>query len=407
MRAAALSALLLSLLCGASQVPIGPLDIPFPPAETTSTPPHTATTTLVDLLSADGDYIQLLRLLQRTRLIPTLNRLNGSTLFAPTNDAVGRYSVFTDYLALPESSNSISSNAYDNINERVRQQLLYHLLNYTLPAFPPEDSQIATYNTLHFPRIPTSPTSGDPPPAPPWVPLPGGLLNNESQRLRAAVRADSGGYTNDPTAYINVDAWGEGGTPIVKPAVQGTNCLLVGINDVLEVPTSLATIIRDTPSLSYLSTVLPESQMKSLENDPGLTVFLPEDDAWDQLHPVIKMYLESPFATGDLRWIVGMHVADGKLGYSDRFGDVRKSKYNHPMHSRYSCINRCAPTPSTHNRRQQAPHKHHLPGGHNRLRRLPPPERRICIEWCTSYRLFSPPPTELSPTQCREISPGA
>jgi solute carrier family 25 carnitine/acylcarnitine transporter 20/29 len=157
------------------------------------------------------------------------------------------------------------------------------------------------------------------------------------------VRADSNDYTKDPIAYINVDAWGEGGTPIIKPAVQGTNCLLVGIDDVLEVPPSLASIIKDTPSLSYLFTVLPESQLKSLENDAGLTVFLPEDDAWDQLHPVIKMYLESPFATGDLRWIVRMHVADGKLGYSDRFGDVRKSKYNHSMHFHYSNINLCAP----------------------------------------------------------------
>jgi solute carrier family 25 (mitochondrial carnitine/acylcarnitine transporter), member 20/29 len=329
MRVAALSALLFSPLAYASQVP---LDIISSPADTISRPPHSTSTTLVDLLSADADYIQLLRLLQRTRLIPTLNKLNGSTLFAPTNDAIQRYALFTDYLALTD----IEPN--DNINERVRQQLLYHLLNYTLPVFPPQDSQVETYNTLHFPRIPPELPSEDPPSPPPWVPLPGGSLNNESQRLRAAVRADSTGYTEEPTAYINVDAWGQGGTPVVKPAVQGTDCLLLGIDDVLELPPSLGSIIRDTPSLSYLSTVLPESQMKSLENDPGLTVFLPEDDAWDDLHPVIKMYLESPFAIGDLRWIVGMHVADGKLRYSDRFGDGRRSMYIllHDIHSSHA-----------------------------------------------------------------------
>lgn len=292
---------------------------------------HTTSTTLVDLLSADPDYLQLLRLLQRTRLIPTLNRLNGTTFFAPTNDAVKRYSLWDDFLAIPDDHPSFSNeyepigSSVDNINEKVRQTLLYHILNYTLPSFPPQESEIATYNTLHFPRIPVSPPSKHPPPAPPWIPVPGGSLNNESQRLRAALRSSSSSSSFEPTAYINVDAWGEGGTPVVKPAVQGTDCLLVGINDVLEPPPSLAAILRNTPALSYLSYLLPESVMNDMANSPGLTVFLPEDDAWGDLHPVVKKYLEGPFATRDLRWIAGMHMAEGALGYSDRFGDVTKS----------------------------------------------------------------------------------
>ncbi|KIM24038.1 hypothetical protein M408DRAFT_76434 [Serendipita vermifera MAFF 305830] len=302
MRALAFAALLLSSLAYGSQKPL-----------------QTTSTTLVDLLSADPDYTQLLRLLQRTRLIPTLNKLNGSTLFAPTNDAVQRHSVWTRFLA---EDGEIQAN--DNINEQVRQTLLYHLLNYTLPTFPPAQNEVATYNTLHFPRIPVSPPSPNPPPAPPWVPLPGGSLHNESQRLRAAVRGDGDALDGSTKAYVDVDASGQNGTPVVKDPVSGTNCLLVGINDVLEVPKSLAAIIKDTPELSYLVNVLPEAQMQSLEKDPGLTVFLPEDDAWGVLHPVIRLYLESPFARGDLKWIVGMHVADGKLGYSDRFGDATR-----------------------------------------------------------------------------------
>lgn len=302
MRALAFSALLLSSLAYGSQTPL-----------------HATSTTLVDLLSADADYTQLLRLLQRTRLIPTLNKLNGSTFFAPTNDAIQRYALWNDFLV-------DSEDLYDNINEQVRQTLLYHLLNYTLPTFPPSQNEVATYSTLHFPRIPISPPSPNPPPAPPWVPLPGGSLHNESQRLRAAVRESFDGTSR---AYLDVDAFGQNGSPVVKEPVSGTNCLLVGIDDVLEVPKSLAAIIKDTPALSYLANVLPEAQMQSLETDPGLTVFLPEDDAWDTLHPVIRMYLESPFAHGDLKWIVGMHVADGKLGYSDRFGEATRSKFHY------------------------------------------------------------------------------
>jgi solute carrier family 25 carnitine/acylcarnitine transporter 20/29 len=205
----------------------------------------------------------------------------------------------------------------DNINEKVRQQLLYHMLNYTLPQFPPIDT-VDIYNTLHFPRRPLEPPSKDPAPAPPWIPLPGGTLNNHSQRLRAATR--------DSKTYVAVDAMGEGGISSSKDPVQGTNCLLVGISEVIEVPPSLGEIIRNTPSLSYLVNILPESQLQALEALPGLTVFLPEDNAWDILHPVIRLYLESPFSNGDLKWIVGMHVADGKLGYTDRFGDLTKSK---------------------------------------------------------------------------------
>src|SRR5580693_7458774 len=75
--------------------------------------PTISTSTLVDALNADPDYTSLLSLLQKARLIPTLNRLNGSTLFAPTNDAIRRH---------PPLSR-LSSLAGDNVNEQLRQEL--------------------------------------------------------------------------------------------------------------------------------------------------------------------------------------------------------------------------------------------------------------------------------------------
>ncbi|KAG8757698.1 hypothetical protein FRC14_001647 [Serendipita sp. 396] len=292
MRPSKLFALLFGSLVQASQNPL-----------------TTYSTTLVDLLSADSDYTQLLRLLQRTRLIPTLNKLEGSTFFAPTNDAIQRYSLWNDYLSFPESELT------DNVNERIRQTLFYHILNYTLPSFPPTGG-VEIYRTLHFPRIPVEPPSGDPPPAPPWVPLPGGSLNDESQRLRAAVR--------EGKAYVSVDAFGEQGIPTAKDPVSGTNCMLIGIHEVIEPPSSLANIIRGNPALSYLTNILPEAQMKALEITPGLTVFLPENKAWNRLPRVVRLYLESQFSNADLKWIVGMHAAAGKLGYTTRLKDATK-----------------------------------------------------------------------------------
>jgi solute carrier family 25 carnitine/acylcarnitine transporter 20/29 len=173
---------------------------PLVAAFESQTPWEPTSTTLVDLLSADRDYTTLLKLLQRARLIPTLNRLNGTTFFAPTNDAINRYILWNTLPPLPlggpQQDEPTWSHGFDNVNEQLRQQLLYHLLNYTLPHYPPEAVEVLT--TLHFPRIPLEPPSKEPPPDPPWLPTPGGSLNGEGQRLRLAVR--------DGKAFINVDA---------------------------------------------------------------------------------------------------------------------------------------------------------------------------------------------------------
>lgn len=188
-----------------------------------------ASTNIVDALSSDPDYSSLLRLLQRAKLIPTLNKLNASTLFAPTNDAIERH----------RSGNKIWSAALtddeaplvDNVQEALRQQLFYHLLNHTLHEFP--TGQVPDIlKTLHFPRRSTSgPPSHEPPPNPPWLPTPGGTLGGQPQKLRVATR--------DSTQFVGVDYAGSEGVQVVKSPVNTSNGLLVGLGDILEVPPDL------------------------------------------------------------------------------------------------------------------------------------------------------------------------
>jgi solute carrier family 25 carnitine/acylcarnitine transporter 20/29 len=194
-----------------------------------SSPPTTTATTLVDALSADPDYTSLLRLLQRARLIPTLNRLNRSTLFAPTNDAIERH----------RSQNSLWNTLLqqepqlvlgDNVQEQLRQQLFYHLLNYSIPSLP-EEKKTQIHRTLLFPRTPLQPPSRKPPPSPPWMPTPGGTLGGDPQRLRVATRDDD--------AWVGVDAFGKGGSRITKGLKDAGNGILLGIADVLEPPPDL------------------------------------------------------------------------------------------------------------------------------------------------------------------------
>lgn len=184
-----------------------------------SSTPSTTSTTLIDALNDDPDYTSLLDLLQHARLIPTLNKLNGSTFFAPTNDAIKRHQDAGLWL-------------HDNIHEKLRQELFYHLLNYTLPDLSTAEPSVEIHKTLHFPHSINEFPSPDPAPAPPWIPLPGsGTLGGEPQRLRVSAR--EGG------AWVGVDAFGKGGVQIVKGRVDVRNGVLLGIDNVLPVPGDL------------------------------------------------------------------------------------------------------------------------------------------------------------------------
>ncbi|KAJ7293428.1 hypothetical protein C8J57DRAFT_1041600 [Mycena rebaudengoi] len=289
---------LLSLLA----FPVAPSQIPF----------HTQSTTLTDALYADPDYLSLIRLLQRARLIPTLNRLNGSTLFAPTNDAIRRHKLW----------NSVVDDDHflitDNIQEQLRQQLFYHIINYTLPGMP-DAPNVQVLQTLHFPRTPLEPPSREPPPSPPWMPVPGGSLGSEPQRLRVAAR--------DQRAYVGVDAFGNGGAEITKGKVDASNGILLGIADVLVPPPDLAHVVAQHSSVSYFHRVLTPEIKRLLNTTSNLTLFLPVNDAWESLPALERLYLESEFATDDLNRILNAHaVVEKDVKWSDTFDPSTKFK---------------------------------------------------------------------------------
>lgn len=296
-RRLAISFTLFATCSWAAQVPLG------------SEQPSTASTTLVDVLGADSDYTTLLSLLQRARLIPTLNRLNGSTLFAPTNDAIkhrASYDAFWNTALLDDNFL-----ARDNVQEKLRQELFYHILNYTMPPLSNE-KEPEVFKTLHYPRQPLEPPSREPPPSPPWMPIPGGTLGGEPQRLRGIRRKDK--------THIGVDAFGDGGAEVVKDTVEAANGVVIGIGDILTVPPDLATVISKQASLSYFNRIMDEQLTKLLNDTAAMTLFLPVDSAWDSLDPIERLYLESGFAAADLQKILGLHavVEEGAV-WSDSF----------------------------------------------------------------------------------------
>ncbi|KZS95727.1 FAS1 domain-containing protein [Sistotremastrum niveocremeum HHB9708] len=294
---------------------------------------HSQSTTLVDALSADPDYTSLIKLLQRARLIPTLNRLNGSTLFAPTNDAIARHIAATSnsiwQAALSQehehehedeldSQMKPDDHDKDNVNEALRQELFYHLLNYTLR--PPDasdsskssDVEVQTEKTLHYPRAPTEGPSDEPPPGPPWMPIPGGTLGGEPQRIRVTSNQK----------FVGVNCNGKDGVEVVKGRLETANGVIYGIGDVLPVPPNLAQVVAKHSSLSYIRSLLPTRLISKLSSNTELTLFLPTNDAWKELPDIERTYLESSYAEDDLESLLEMHTVETKkVQWSSRLSD--------------------------------------------------------------------------------------
>ncbi|KDQ12075.1 hypothetical protein BOTBODRAFT_67731 [Botryobasidium botryosum FD-172 SS1] len=299
--------------------------------------PSTQSSTLIDALNADPDYTSLIQLIQRARLVPTLNKLNGSTFFAPTNDAINRYRERappeSPWVRLLDSGFGLGledgneshglwddrkkGREHDNVREALRQHLFYHLLNYTLPVDPTPG--LSVHKTLLYPALGREPPSHEPPPSPPWMPVPGGSLDGEPQRLRTSV-ADNG------AVLVGVDSEGKGGALVIKTFQEVGNGVVVGVDNVLDMPPDLATVIWAHSKLQRFVGMITEKGRKRLAGEEHLTMFFPVDEAWDELDPLEKMYLESGFADEELLRLVGMHTSEsgpdakGGVGWSDTWG---------------------------------------------------------------------------------------
>jgi len=79
-------------------------------------------------------------------------------------------------------------------------------------------------------------------------------------------------------------------------------------------------IIPRHSSLSYFNRIKNAEIDLELETLSELTVFLPVDPAWESLHPIERLYLESEFATDDLLKILRGHaVGQGNVVWSESF----------------------------------------------------------------------------------------
>lgn len=248
--------------------------------------------TIVSTLSASTQHTTFLKLLQRSKCIPLLAHINTSTVFAPTDQAWAEWadkhrpekdevtafgwldSEGLEPWLVTREMDDVDDDAFDNQNWALRQHLLYHMLNYTLPAeafVAGNGSNITTETTLLFPMVDEPEHTPLPPPGPPWLPRGGeGLLSGHGQRVRLAKGGSDAGHERgmigvDWSGRDGVSVWdGSGwnddgnGTSVYKkhkdggnkrkddgdePEVPGIrwvrNGVVVGIEGVLEPPPSI------------------------------------------------------------------------------------------------------------------------------------------------------------------------
>lgn len=188
--------------------------------------------TIVSTLSSSRQHTTFLKLLQRSKCIPLLAHINSSTVFAPTDQA------WTEWANThrPEREGMLSfgwlgqaglepwvstfevedeGHDFDNQNWALRQHLLYHMLNYTLPAeafVSGNGTNITTETTLLFPMAEEPEHTPVPPPGPPWLPRGGeGLLSGHGQRIRLAR---AGSEEGQERGMIGVDWTGKNGVSV-------------------------------------------------------------------------------------------------------------------------------------------------------------------------------------------------
>ena len=142
-----------------------PVSSTFTPINPTSP----AELTVIDVLSSDEQYSDLLRIIQRLKLVPAINKLSDITLYAPTNDAIR------------EAQHAMT----DNINDEARETIFYHMLNYTITS---QSDQILHQTLLHPDSEHVKPKK----PHSPWFPEPGDgkPLSGAGQQVRIG-RANS------------------------------------------------------------------------------------------------------------------------------------------------------------------------------------------------------------------------
>lgn len=290
---------------------------------------------LIDVVSSHPELTRFVHLLQRTRMLPTLNRMQelsgpegGMTIFAPNNAAFER--------AMQANTNvsqfwrdAFAERPPDNVHAALRQQLWYHFLNYTLDA---QQDGLVYHETLHFPsrkRL-QEPTRPGPVPQPPSEPPhpgaedEGGLLGGYGQLLRVLHKSRE--------MRVGVDEQGQNGCKVVAEDRSSAHGVVYVLDDILSLPPTLLAFLQTDPAVISVFSLLPNSTLHTLSITAHLTMFLPTPEALKSLSALEQQYIWGPWpeADQDRLQLFAWHTSSiglghGKIGYAQRLRDAKNA----------------------------------------------------------------------------------
>ncbi|KAI7852291.1 FAS1 domain-containing protein [Circinella umbellata] len=226
--------------------------------------PILAYKTIIDVLSEDSRFEKLIEHLQRTRLIPYINRLEAGTLFAPDN------------------------NAFENFKGEITEHmLLYHLLPAGMLGEDFFDGQLL--ESLYIRP---------------------GFLGSDDAGQRIKIRKEGKAGKGRGKAFIN-DA-----EIIDKDLAVNNRTYIQAINQVLTPPTTLGESIKNNEELyGFLQKV---GLSDKLNQPRPFTVFMSRQSILNPLNPIEKDYMVSQYGTEDLDRLLNYMIVDDVV-YSNEF----------------------------------------------------------------------------------------
>ncbi|CAB4410673.1 unnamed protein product [Rhizophagus irregularis] len=220
--------------------------------------------TITDLLYEDKRFSNLVRALQRTRILHEINRYESATLFAPVNEA------------------------FEDDPLMTRERMLYHFLIEEIKGEELKKNGLLLNTRLNM----------------------GEKLNTLGQKVKVEVESDSN------IVYV-------GNGKITEFDKKADNGIIHVINGVLDTPVDLYTTLTSMDQLTVFSDYLRMRKLDDyLSNGNHITIFAPTNDVIkNQLKYHEREYLMGECGGGldDLDLWTKYHLHNDRVLYSDSF----------------------------------------------------------------------------------------
>lgn len=258
------------------------------------------TDTIIDVLSSRTEFSILLHHLQRTGLIPLINRSRGATLLAPVNSAFFRaFGGPVDSHGVEVDADTLAS-IYDT--KITKDMLMYHLLNATVLTRHFEDHPKRVYDTYLSDKD-----------------------HSMTGRMPVVAEKHNNNDKSEPIIILNHIS------KIVEPDLKAGigRGVVMGVDELLTIPDHLCVVLEREVhsnctdySIGYFNSLVRQQIDCKHEMVPKpITSLVLTDHAFECFNDIEKTYLLTQHAQNDRDNILFRHVIPELVGMSSSRND--------------------------------------------------------------------------------------